>query len=103
MDPIEGAIESFEMLSSLYDSHILSTSPWENPSAWSDKLFWVKKYFGNLAYKRPILSLHKSLNSGDYLIDDRTKNGMDRFSGKQLHFGSEAFPNWGVVITFLTI
>ena len=38
MDPVPGAIESFERLATLFDTYILSTSPWENPSAWSDKL-----------------------------------------------------------------
>ena len=38
MEPVEGAIEAFEKLSVLYDTYILSTAPWENPSAWTDKL-----------------------------------------------------------------
>ena len=29
-----------------YDVYILSSAPWKNPSAWSDKLEWVKKYLG---------------------------------------------------------
>ena len=33
MDPMEGAIEAFNKLSSKYDTYILSTSPWNNPSA----------------------------------------------------------------------
>ena len=75
MLPMEGAVESFKLLSEKYDTYILSTSPWENPSAWSDKLKWVKKYLGSNAYKRLILTYHKNLNKGDFLIDDRTKNG----------------------------
>ena len=70
----------------LFDTYILSTSPWNNDSAPTDKLRWVKKYLGNVAYKRLILSHHKNLNIGDYLIDDRTKNGADRFRGEHLHF-----------------
>ena len=56
-----------------YDIYILSTAPWDNPSAWSDKLEWVKRYLGEVCYKRLILSHHKNLNAGDYLIDDRKK------------------------------
>ena len=74
MDPIVGAVEAFERLSNVYDSYILSTAPWENSSAWSDKSTWVKKYLGQSAHKRLILSHHKNLNRGDYLIDDRTAN-----------------------------
>ena len=44
MDPIPGALDSFKELSFLFDTYILSTSPWENESAWSDKLKWIKTY-----------------------------------------------------------
>jgi len=40
MGPIEGAVESFATLAQHFDTYVLSTSPWENPSAWSDKLEW---------------------------------------------------------------
>lgn len=43
MEPLEGAIKAFNRLSEEYDTYILSTAPWNNPSAWSDKLLWVKK------------------------------------------------------------
>jgi len=101
MKPIEGAIEAFKKLSEKYDVYILSTSPWNNPSAWSDKLEWVKKYLGDLAYKRLILTHHKNLNKGDYLIDDRTKNGAGEFEGELILFGSEKFPNWNAVLDYL--
>jgi 5'(3')-deoxyribonucleotidase len=44
MDPMKNAIESYIMLCSKFDTYILSTSPWENPTALNDKLDWVKKY-----------------------------------------------------------
>lgn len=43
MEPMPFAIESFQELANLFGTYILSTSPWENPSAWSDKLLWVKR------------------------------------------------------------
>ena len=64
-----------------YDVYILSSAPWNNPSAWSDKLCWIKKYIPN-AQKRLILSHNKHLNKGDYLIDDRLTNGADKFEGE---------------------
>lgn len=101
MKPMSGAIESYQMLSELFDTYILSTSPWENPSAWSDKLNWVKKYLETSAYKRLILTHHKNLNMGDFLVDDRTKNGVDRFNGEHIHFGTEQFPDWLAVTKYL--
>jgi 5'(3')-deoxyribonucleotidase len=101
MDPMPGAIASFIELTGLFDTYVLSTSPWENPSAWSDKLLWVKGHLGTHAYKRLILSHHKNLNDGHYLIDDRTANGADRFPGEHILFGSDAFPDWNAVTSYL--
>ncbi len=101
MDPMPGAVEAFEFLAGLYDTYILSTAPWENPSAWSDKVLWVKRHLGPPAYKRLILSHQKHLNRGHFIVDDRTKNGVDRFSGEHIHFGSKEFPNWGTVVAYL--
>ena len=54
MDPMPGAIEAFSRLSKEYDTYILSTAPWENSSARSDKLKWVKKYLGKHVCKKLI-------------------------------------------------
>ena len=101
MKPYIGAIESFERLCKKYDTYILSTAPWLNASAWSDKNLWVRKYLGNIAEKRLILSHHKNLNFGDFLIDDRTANGADSFQGEHIIFGSEKYPNWQAVCDYL--
>ena len=101
MKPMPGAIEAFERLSKKYDVYILSTAPWHNPTAWSDKLLWVQRYLGDVAYKRLILSHHKNLCSGDYIIDDRTRHGVDIFDGEHIHFGTDRFPNWDSVLEYL--
>ena len=101
MRPMPGAIEAVKKLAEKYDVFILSTAPWNNPSAWSDKLEWVKKYFGDIFYKRIILSHHKELNRGDFLIDDNEKNGANKFEGEWIHFGSERFPDWDAVLKYL--
>ena len=101
MDPMHGAIEAYEMLAEKFDTYILSTSPWGNDTAASDKVRWVKKYLGEVAYKRLILSHHKHLNKGDYIIDDRTKNGVKHFEGEHIHFGTDRFPDWDSVRRYL--
>jgi 5'(3')-deoxyribonucleotidase len=101
MDPIPGAIAAYEELATMFDTYILSTAPWGNPSAWSDKLLWVKDYLGKSAYKRLILSHHKNLNDGDFLVDDRLKNGVDRFKGEHIHFATPEFPSWETVVPYL--
>ena len=101
MNPMPNAIESCQKLSKTYDTYILSTAPWNNPTAWSDKLLWVKRYLGKYAYKRLILSHNKNLNFGDYLIDDRLANGAGDFKGELIQFGSEKFKTWKDVLNYL--
>ena len=101
MQPMENAIVSYIELTKHFEVYILSTSPWENETALLDKLRWVKKHLGEYAYKRLILSHHKNLNRGDYLIDDRTKNGADKFEGEHIHFGVGKFLHWEDVVNYL--
>ena len=101
MKPLNGAISSFTRLTEKYDTYILSTAPWENSSAWSDKNLWVRKYLGESAYKKLILTHHKNLNFGDFLIDDRTANGAGQFKGKHIVFGSFEYPDWEAVCNYL--
>jgi 5'-nucleotidase len=103
MDPLPGAIEAFHKLAEKYDTYILSTAPWGNPTAWSDKLQWVKRHLGKVAYKRLILSHHKNLCQGDYMIDDRPGHrGLDKFTGEVLSFGPDGkFKDWEAVMAYL--
>ena len=103
MKPVDGAIEAYNELTKHFDVYILSTAPWENPSAWSDKLLWVKKYLGQTAHKRLILSHNKNLNAGDFLVDDRTANGAGKFAGEHIHFLSEQFKDWDDVLSYLLL
>jgi len=101
MQPMRGAVEAFHELGTIFDTYILSTAPWGNPSAWSDKRIWVERWLGEPAYKRLILSHHKHLNDGHFLVDDRTKRGADRFKGKHIHFGQPEYPDWERVLEYL--
>lgn len=103
MEPVSGAIEAVYALKDKYDLYILSSSPWENPTALGDKLAWVKEYFGgegsdNVFFRKVIFSSAKNLSRGDILIDDRTANGAGEFSGRLIRFGSSEFPNWQSVL-----
>ena len=50
MEPMPGAVEAFDKYS---QGNMKPTSsqllPWDNPSAWTDKLLWVKKHLGKSA------------------------------------------------------
>jgi 5'-nucleotidase len=101
MEPQPGAIDAFNELSQLFDTYVLSTAPWENDTAWTDKLNWVKKYLGKPAYKRLILSHNKHLNAGDFLVDDRDANGAKHFKGEHIWFGKGNFTSWQAVVEYL--
>lgn len=105
MKPMPRAIEAVETLSKYYEVYVLSTAPWLNPSAWKDKIEWIHRHFGkgkgSALYKRLIISHHKNLNEGDYLIDDRTKNGVADFKGHHIHFGQSGTETWDDVMLYL--
>lgn len=100
MVPHDGALEAVSRLEEQYDVYILSSPSWGNASAWSDKYEWISKHIPTMERKL-ILSSQKHLNIGHYLIDDRLVNGADRFCGEHIHFGSEPFHSWEVVLDYL--
>lgn len=105
MRPMPGAIAAFKKLAQEFDTYILSTAPWKNPSAWQHKVEWVHLHLGisegTPAYKRLILSHHKNLNRGEFLVDDRPDNGASEFEGEWVHFGAEGFTTWDDVTAYL--
>lgn len=111
MDPLPGAIDSVTELSEIFDTYILSSSPWLNPSAWSDKVSWIHRHFGHEPgtplYKRLILSHNKHLSFGNFLVDDRPNNGAELFGqhsgGEWVHFGSEGLEDWSKVTEYLKV
>lgn len=101
LDTIEGGIEAVKLLSQLYDVYFLSTPMWNVPESFSGKRIWLERHFGGWCKKRLILTHRKDLNIGDYLIDDRKKNGVENFKGEHIHFGTEEFPTWASVVDYL--
>ena len=101
MSPIPGAIDAVHKLQEKYDVYILSTAPWKNPSAWSDKVKWVTEHLDDVFHKRMVIIHCKHLCEGDYLIDDRGKNGASEFKGEWIQFGSDRFADWKSVLSYL--
>ena len=103
--PTSGAVDAVSRLNEKFVIYLLSSAPWDNTNSWSDKRRWVEKYLPQLGRKRLILSHRKDLNRGSYLIDDRARNGATDFgeynNQEWIHFGSEKFPNWQVILKYL--
>jgi len=103
LNPIRDAVSSVNKLlsSEQYEVYFLSTPPWANTSAWTDKRIWLEEKFGDKISRKLILTHRKDLVKGDILIDDRPNNGAKDFEGKWIHFGSEDFPDWSSVLKYL--
>ena len=101
--PMEHAIDSVGKLLDCgkYEVYIASTAPWGNIDSLSHKRIWIEKYFGEKLKKRLILTHRKDFLIGDYLIDDRLKNGAGEFKGELLHFGTAKYPDWDSVLEYL--
>lgn len=101
MKPMSGAIEAMHDLQKHFDLYILSTAPWKNSSAWSDKVLWVTRYLDDVFHKRIVITHCKNLCKGDYLIDDQGKNGTSEFDGEWIQFGSPQYLDWKSVVDYL--
>jgi len=88
-NPIEGAIAAVKELakSEKFELFIATSAPWGNPEAAMHKRIWIAAYFGDLFLKKMFITHRKDLLIGDYLIDDRLKNGASEFKGELLSFG----------------
>lgn len=107
LEPIEGAIDAVHQLrdSQRFELFIATTSPWGNPEAAMHKRLWIESHFKELFIKRMFITHHKNLLIGDYLIDDRTKNGAGDFKGELIRFGWSyeekkwnPYPTWESVL-----
>ncbi len=103
LDEIPEAIEAVKKLkeSNKYDIYFASTPMSAIPESFMGKRIWIKNKFGEWADKRLILTHRKDLLIGDYLIDDRIKNGAGEFKGEHIHFATEKYPNWESVLNYL--
>lgn len=109
-EPIDGALDAIFNLnqSDKYDLFIATTSPWENPDSLTHKRLWIERYFGDIFKKKMFITHRKDMLIGDYLIDDRLKNGAENFKGSLLRFGWDyengkwnEYKNWEQILDFL--
>ena len=103
IEPIEGAIDAVNTLLGMkeVDLYFLSAAMWDVPESYTDKRLWLEKHFGTSVRKRLIITHRKDLNRGDFLVDDRTRHGVDEFQGEHIHFGTDEFPNWKITLEYL--
>ena len=101
LEPLEDAIESFNLLKEHYDVWILTRPSFRNVNSLTEKAQWVWDYLGYDVVQKTIMAGDKSLLKGDLLIDDDNKAGQPEFEGEWLHFGQEKFPDWKAITDYL--
>ena len=89
-----------------YELYIATSAPWGNPESLTDKRYWIENHFGELFHKRIVTTHQKNMLMGDYLIDDRKKNGAGEFKGELLQYGLDwegdgtpnEYPTWESIL-----
>lgn len=114
LPPVPGAIDAVNRLRDYYELYILSTAPWQNASAWQDKLIWLQHHFGDDEkspfYKRVILAHDKSLSRTPeaILVDDRPYHGASGWDdatmdSQWVQYGYEPKMTWQTGLVELLI
>ncbi|MGX8682186.1 MAG: YqiA/YcfP family alpha/beta fold hydrolase [Bacteroidales bacterium] len=99
-EPMPSAVKAFQKLAAVYDTYILASASYNEPDSWGEEVRWVERWLGVPAYNRLILSSHKNLSYGDYLIDAHSSQGADGFMGTHLKFGEDPYKTWEDVMEF---
>ena len=98
-DAITSFIESKE-----YEPYILTSPSVRNPNSYIEKRLWIESHFGLEFCKKLIISPNKALSIGHYLIDDNIQGkGQEAFQGELIHYGSDTYPDWDSIMTYLKI
>lgn len=103
LKPLKDAVETYRWLNDhpKTDVYILTAPSIHNSHSYSEKRDWVEKHLGLSVVENLIITPHKNLNIGHYLIDDMASGkGQDSFEGTLIRFGSERFPDWRSVRDF---
>ena len=106
LPPLDGAVEAMQALldSDQYKPYILTAPSVYNPMCYTEKRVWVENFLGFHFVRRLIISADKSVMKGDMLIDDNTSGcGQECFEGELLNFGSEQYPDWASIRSYLGV
>lgn len=98
LEPIKGSLEAWRWFNThpKIEPYILTAPSELNPACYSGKRIWVEKNLGEKYVNKLIITPHKNLNKGDFIVDDTLQKGVDKFEGKHFHF---AYPwTWEQII-----
>ena len=96
-EPVSESAFAVEQLARAYDVYVVFGESWHKTGEWFTAKQWADERIGVSIYNRFIISGHKEMLLGDYLID--TKVSED-FMGTSLCFGKDPFKTWRDVLTY---
>lgn len=97
---MESLVKAYRYLIEYYDVYIVAANPSNNPDYATKMHEFAFETLGVAAHERLILTNHKNLLYGDYLIDSQTSNGASDFMGTRIDFGSDTFKTWDEVLEY---
>ncbi len=106
LKPTAGAVEAVKRLivSEHFDPFVLTSPSVRNPLCYTEKRVWIEKHFCLYFCGKLIICTRKDLLRGSYLIDNVAEgHGQELFDGELLHFGSDKYPNWESMMTYLGV
>lgn len=101
LEPMDGAMDAIKELEPDFHIRFLSAPSWNCPASFTEKRLWIEKHLGAWGFKRLDLTFEKDSFIGHFLVDDRIKYGANNFIGEHIMFGSEQFPAWPDVVSYL--
>ncbi len=96
------AQKAYRYLLENYDMYIVASAPTNDHQYAECAHRWVEEYINVPGYNRLIMTNHKNLLYGDYLIDPNKTEGADGFMGTQLQFGEDPFKTWDDTIEYFS-
>ncbi len=94
--------KAYRYLIEHYDVYIVAAAPLHDPDYARRMQEWTFENLGVAAYNRLILTNHKNLLYGDYLIDALTTNGSTDFMSTRIPFADDTFKTWEEVIEYFS-
>lgn len=100
-EAVPGAAKSFVRLTGKYDLYV-ATSAGRTENL-QEKMEMISDCIGVPCWNRIMISNHKELLMGDYLIDaEPEKNGGGSFWGTVVEYGSARFQTWEEITDFFS-
>lgn len=100
-EAVASAVKAIEHLSEHYSLQFVICGESDAWEAMEEKRRWLETNIGVPCWDRTVLTTHKELLLGDFLVDAHIGDcGGKDFMGTAVEFGSDTFKDWNEVVTF---